>query len=332
MEASLSLAYQLAVGRAIRSRLRESYGNDLQNGQPKHRQLAQKASLDGSLATIDLSDASNLVARALPELVLPSQWYELVNSLRAPYVNIDGRTVRLEMFSSMGNGFTFELETLLFQSLARTVCKLMGFRDRLDEISVYGDDIIVPTEIAESVLAALTYFGFVPNKRKTFVTGPFRESCGGDFFDGVPVRAHYVKILPTEPQHWISLANGLWRLPQKWVSRARMECLKNIPAAVRSCQGPAELGDVVIHGPMEYHNSRSFTPKGEHEPVTHYRAYRPVVSAISWHHWWPEVQLASALAGVDSEGPVPRSSVSGYTFSWIPAPGNAWVPITRIRL
>lgn len=91
MEASLSLAYQLAVGKVIRSRLYEGYGNDLQNGQPKHRQLAQKASLDGSLATIDLSDASNLVARALPELVLPSQWYELVNSLRAPYVNIDGR-------------------------------------------------------------------------------------------------------------------------------------------------------------------------------------------------------------------------------------------------
>jgi len=328
MEASLSLAYQLAVGKVFRSRLRDKYHSELATGQDRHRILARKGSIDNSLATIDLSDASNLLARALPELVLPADWHTLLDSLRAPNVNIDGRTLRLEMFSSMGNGFTFELETLLFHSLARTICKLKGFHDMLPAISVYGDDIIVPVEIADDVLAALSYFGFVPNKRKTYVTGPFRESCGGDFFDGVAVRPHYVKSLPTEPQHWISLANGLWRLPQEWVSRARMECFSNIPSQMRSCQGPEELGDICLHGPVAFHSARSFTPKGEHEVVTHYRVYRPVTNSLPWHHWWPEVVLASALAGVDGEGPVPRNTVSGFTFGWVPAPGNAWLPPT----
>lgn len=326
MEASLSLSYQLAAGKVFRSRLRVVYGNDLQRGQDKHRILAQKASMDGSLATLDLTDASNLLARALPELILPDQWFQLVNSLRAPFVEIDGRTQRLEMFSSMGNGFTFELETLVFHTLARTVCKLMGYGERVDDISVYGDDIIVPTEIAPTLLAALTYFGFEPNKRKTFVNGPFRESCGGDFFDGVPVRAHYIKELPDEPQKWISLANGLWRLPQEWVSRARMECFKNIPSQVRSCQGPESLGDLVLHGPNEFWNSKTFVPRGECEPVLHYRVYRPIAQPLQWHHWWPEVVLASALAGVDSDGPVPRKGVTGHKLSWVPAPGNGWLP------
>lgn len=326
MEASLSLSYQLAVGKLIRSRLRDAYGIDLQHAQVYHRKLAQKASIDGSLATIDLSNASNMLARALPELVLPNQWYQLVDSLRAPNVDIDGRIQRLEMFSSMGNGFTFELETLLFLTLARTVAKMSGFEYLVDHISVFGDDIVVPTEICHDVLAALTYFGFEPNKRKTFVTGLFRESCGGDYFNGEPVRAHYLKSLPDEPQHWISLANGLWRLPQKWVSRARMECLKNIPSAVRSCQGPEALGDTVIHGPPEYWTTKSLRPSGEFEPVVHYRAYTPMHDPLPWQHWWPEVILASALAGVGEDGPVPRNAVSGYRVTWVPAPGNSWLP------
>jgi hypothetical protein len=339
MEASLSLSYQLAVGKVFRSRLRTAYGNDLQRGQDKHRILAQQASIDGRRATVDLTDASNLLARALPELILPYQWFELVNSLRAPMVNIDGREYRLEMFSSMGNGFTFELETLVFHSLARTILKLNGAEDRLDEISVYGDDIIIPTEFVSDFLSALSYFGFVPNKRKTFVTGPFRESCGGDYFDGTPVRASYLKELPTEPQHWISLANSLWRLPQQWASRARMECLKNIPATVRSCQGPEALGDICLHGPVVFHNTKVFIPRPQHQScwhdgekvaVTHYRVYRPVAQPLPWHYWYPDVQLASALAGVGEDGPVPRNGVSGYKLDWVPAPGNAWLPTSRL--
>lgn len=329
MEASLSLSYQLDVGKVVGSRLNKAYGNDLRTGKERHMAMARVASLTGSHATIDLTDASNRLARALPELVLSNQWHELFDSLRAPNVDIDGRVLRLEMFSSMGNGYTFELETLLFQTLCVTIAKQRGFSHH--DVMVFGDDIIVPTAIADDCLAALRYFGFEPNSRKTFVTGPFRESCGGDFFNGQAVRPIHVKSPPTEPQHWISIANALWRLPQEWVSKARMECFKNIPAEIRSCQGPESLGDVVLHGPAQYWKSRSFRPRSERGyreevDVTHYRAYRPVSVAIPWHHWWPSTILASALAGVDSNGPVPTGSVTGHLLCWIPAPGNAWLP------
>lgn len=327
MEAPISLSFQLPVGKEFSRAIRLAYGNDLRTGKEKHMRLARLASVTDDHATIDLTDASNLMARALPELTLPNQWFELVNSLRAPNVYIDGRIQRLEMFSSMGNGFTFELETLLFQTLAVTICKLMGLEEKVSEISVFGDDIIVPKEIAPALLSALTYFGFEPNKRKTFVSGHFRESCGGDYFQGSAVRPYHLEELPDEPQHWISFANGLWRLPQRWVSRARMECLKNIPSQIRSCQGPDELGDLVIHGPERFYRSKTFIPRGECNEVLHYRVYRPVHSALPWHHWWPEVQLASALAGVDSDGPIPRKGgVTGHVLGWVPAPGNGWLP------
>lgn len=324
MEASISLGYQLAVGKEIGRALKRAYNNDLKSGKERHMAAACEASLTGDFATVDLTDASNRISRALPELILPNQWFQLVNSLRAPYVDIDGRVLRLEMFSSMGNGYTFELETLLFQTLCVTIAKESGYP--ASSVMVYGDDIIIPTAIANDCLAALIYFGFEPNKRKTFVTGPFRESCGGDYFNGQAVRPVYVEDPPTEPQHWISIANALWRLPQEWVSRARMECFKNIPLAIRSCQGPDELGDLVLHGPPQYWKSKTFIPKGECEPVLHYRVYKPVSQPIPWHHWWPNVQLGSALAGVDSAGPVPVRDTSGYTFGWVAAPGSAWLP------
>lgn len=329
MEASISLTYQLAVGKEIGAALKRAYGNDLQTGKTRHMAMARSASLTGRQATIDLTEASNRIARALPELVLPDQWFQLVDSLRAPSVNIDDKLIRLEMFSSMGNGYTFELETLLFQTLCVTIAKQRGYNP--SEVMVYGDDIIVPTELADDCIAALIYFGFEPNRRKTFVTGSFRESCGGDYFDGQAVRPIHLDKIPTEPQHWISLANALWRLPQEWVSVARMECFKNIPSAIRSCQGPTELGDLVLHGPPEYWTSKRFVPKGEFEEVLHYKVYRPISEPLPWHHWWPCVVLASALMGADSDGPVPVQDTLGYRLTWTPAPGNAWVPTGEAR-
>lgn len=326
MEASVPLSYQLATGRLMRSRLLTAYGNDLVNGKKHHMARARKASLDNRVATIDLKDASNLLARALPELVLPNQWFELVDSLRAPMVLIDGRVQRLEMFSSMGNGCTFELETLIFQTLCMTILKQRGLWHLIDDVSVFGDDILVPVEIADDVLAALRYFGFEPNTRKTFVTGSFRESCGGDYFEGSAVRPHFLEKLPDEPQHWISLANGLWLLPQRWASRARMECFNNIPSQVRSCQGPEVFGDLLLHGPEKYWTPKLRKPRGEHVEVLHYRVYQPVAETLPWHHWRPEVVLASALAGADEDGQSPRNNVTGYRLSWVPAPGNAWLP------
>jgi hypothetical protein len=321
-EASIPVALQLEVGAFLKDRLLRQ-GISLREGQQTHQDLARSASESGEYATLDLSNASDTLCYKLVKLLLPPDWFTLLDSLRAPFTCVDGQWVHLEKFSSMGNGFTFELETLVFYTLVET---LMEDRPYLGSWC-YGDDLIVPSAYARDVIAALTFFGFTPNERKCFLEGHFRESCGGDFFKGEPVRAHYLEKLPDEPQQWISLANGLRRLGA-WASHARSEALKQLPSEIRQCRGPEELGDIVIHDDPEHFVTHTITVKGRYHRtrVSAYRAYVPVPIRLHWHHWKPDVQLAGALLGLSSNGVSPRG-VSGYKLGWVQPPGNGWLPV-----
>lgn len=330
-EASVSVSLQLDCDVHLKRRLR-ACGYDLKTGQDLHRDLARESSITRHRATLDMSNASDTLAYKLVELAVPSEWFNLFSSLRAPFTNLDGKWVKLEKFSSMGNGFTFTLETLIFATLAETVCELRG---DYPEVYCYGDDLIVPTDAARDVLAALAFFGFTPNERKSYHEGDFRESCGGDYYAGTPVRAHYLEKPPNEPHEWISLANGLRRLPAKWAHTAWVECIKNIPNQIRQCRGPESLGDIVLHdypGAWELHVR---TPKGEYNPCVYYRAWVPVPVVLPWQHWKPPIQYAGALLGLPSEGVTPRKSVgeavSGYRLGWVREPGNAWLPQSGVE-
>lgn len=318
VEASLNVSAQLGVARVIRARLRRLSIN-IETAQDLHRSLARQASRDGSLATVDMSRASDTVARELVKLILPGEWHDLLNALRAKFTLCDGKRLRLEKFSSMGNGFTFELETLLFASLARSVCRLMGENPSM--VRAFGDDLIVPSRAGENVLWALRMFGFTPNPMKTFAKGPFRESCGGDYFQGTPVRAHYLKELPHEPQQWMALANGIRRVgladgaPSSrwsWMRAAWLAALDAIPSDLRRLRGPVELGDLVIH---DTESAWSLSESG-----LHVRAYCPVPVVVPWSHWSPLVQLASCTLGYRSEGVTPRGGVAGYRKKLVPLP------------
>lgn len=347
-EPSLNVAFQLDVGRLMKSRLHR-IGIDLRSGQQLHRQLAREASVTGDLATIDMSNASDTLCRVLVKLVLPDQWHELLNSLRATHTRMKRQWYRLEKFSSMGNGFTFELESLLFATLARSV--IIDAGGDPDLVKCYGDDLIVPAVHYRDVTAALRMFGFTPNMKKTFAEGPFRESCGGDFFDGTPVRAHFLKELPDEPQKWIALANGLRRVAfanadggPRWalVRRAWLRCLDPIPIAIRRCRGPEHLGDVVIHDEPRFWEYVNFEEKRSPRRPPDYhpswersfiRAYMPVPSVLPWHHWLPAVQLASCTLGLPSRGITPRGGVDGYRIGVVSATlTSSWLPpVTKPR-
>jgi len=172
-EPSINGYYQLGLGRCMRRRLKMR-GIDLDLGQERHRELARVASISGAFATIDLSSASDTVCTALVRLSAPVGWFHPLNDLRSRTTTIGGKRVVLEKFSSMGNGYTFELETTVFTAIALAVHpELTPGKD----LFVYGDDIIVPTDVASDVLWALRFCGFTPNESKTF-TGAFRESCG----------------------------------------------------------------------------------------------------------------------------------------------------------
>lgn len=254
-EPSINIYYQLGLGSQLREKLKAA-GLDLKHGQDIHRQKACDASLTGRFATLDLSNASDSICTTLVELCMPLGWLERLKALRSPFSLIDGKWVMLEKFSSMGNGYTFELETLIFAAISKTALELAGFPSQFgSDVYVYGDDIIVPTDGVHEVISALKFFGFQLNSEKSFWEGPFRESCGGDFFGGQPVRPYHLKELPNEPQQLVALANGIRRVIDSNRNTTRKGRLRGawfsvldlLPYGVRCCFGPKDLGDIVLH-------------------------------------------------------------------------------------
>jgi len=203
-EPDVNMYLQKGVGSHIRKRLRR-FGLNL-NDQSINRGLAAKGASDNSLATLDLSSASDTITIGCVEALLPTEWFLYLDDIRSHNVKVDGVYHRMEMFSSMGNGFTFELESLLFWALARTTLYFEGVSGI---VSVYGDDIICPSEGADMVSWVLTEFGFSVNPEKSFITGPFRESCGGHYHLHEDVTPFYLKRKATHLTDVIRVANQL---------------------------------------------------------------------------------------------------------------------------
>lgn len=199
--------FQLGVGSAIRARLQKE-GLLLPQGQEENRRLALEGSVTGEYATIDLKAASDTVSLGLCDLLLPPEpasRYPLVRmicDLRSPMGLVDGSVMEYEKVSSMGNGFTFELETALFYALARA-CSPSGV------VRVYGDDVIMPSRYAHSFIEVLADLGMEVNLKKTFVSGPFRESCGGHFFLGNDVTPPYFRERVCDIPSYIRAYNKL---------------------------------------------------------------------------------------------------------------------------
>ena len=342
VEPSINLFFQLGFGRAMRKRL-ATQGLLLEKSQEIHRQVACDASKTGAFATIDLSNASDTICCNLVRLLLPYDWFLQLDDLRSHYTEIEkDRWVVLEKFSSMGNGFTFELETAIFLA----ICQGAAFKNGRTltphkDVWVYGDDIIVPTDLAPDVITLLRYFGLTPNEEKTFLSGSFRESCGGDFFSGQAVRPYFLKRLPNEPQEYIAVANGLRRLGSYDLDadihtglfrRAWFRILDAIPSDIRRCRGPVHLGDLVIHDERDRWSVRL------RRGIRYFRVYRPAkFKILAWRRFSPEVTLACALYGTSTYVPpkwkyddrlkreditpggvIPRKGVRGYKVGWAP--------------
>jgi len=198
IEPSGSLAIQTGVGSYLKTRLRK-WGVDL-TSQGKNQNFAKLGSMGidtgaGPLATIDLAMASDTVSTSAVEALLPREWFSLLDSLRSKNGLLEGKEFKYHKFSSMGCGFTFELESLLFFCITLATMRVEGFnRPRHnDVIAVYGDDLVMPSFYSEAVIKSLRFFGFRVNSEKSFTSGPFRESCGKDFYLGKDVRPFYIK-------------------------------------------------------------------------------------------------------------------------------------------
>lgn len=187
-EPDWNMFLQKGLGCIIRDRLTK-VGIDL-NDQSVNRRLAREGSITGKLATVDLSAASDSITCKLVQLLLPTDWYDALSSVRSEFGRIDGDDHRWELFSTMGNGFTFELESLIFYALVLATKYHFGIKGT---VSIYGDDIICPVETVEPLISVFSFCGFVVNSEKSFFTGDYRESCGGHYVRGIDVTPIYIR-------------------------------------------------------------------------------------------------------------------------------------------
>lgn len=197
--------------------------------QVPNQRLACRGSQDGSLATIDLSEASDRVSNLLVKRLF-SNYPSLAGAIqacRSERADVPGHgVISLSKFASMGSALCFPVEAMVFFTIV--LCAVEKELNRpltIDvvqsvarEVRIYGDDIIVPVKYVRSVICELELFGLRVNSRKSFWTGKFRESCGRDYYNGHDVTVTYVRrMIPddlsnaSEMMSAVSLRNQLYK-------------------------------------------------------------------------------------------------------------------------
>ena len=209
-EPSLNMFAQLGVKKILDKRFQDFWGVDMEDQPEINRLLARRGSATQGFATLDLSSASDSVSVELCRQLLPSWFFETLMELRCRqcFVRSHGLRVDLGTISTMGNGFTFPVMTMILSCVVRAVYSELGLpiqdprrvmtrieRSFLVEPNwaVFGDDIVVYREAYDLVVEVLGLLGFSVNVTKSFNTGPFRESCGHDYFYGLNVRGVYLR-------------------------------------------------------------------------------------------------------------------------------------------
>lgn len=253
VEPTLNGLGQSGIGRYMKKRLKR-FGVDLSD-QTRNQRLACLGSETGALATVDLQSASDTVSYGLVMHLLPWDWFEFLERFRTPCVSYKDRVIRLEKFSSMGNSYTFELESLIFYSLAYSVCSYLGLDTT--NVSCYGDDIIIPTSAVGTLSEILTVCGFIINDSKSYSKGPFRESCGADFLVGFNIRPFYLKD-QINVRTLFNMHNWFIRNCEPELARFVIEY---IPSHMR-IYGPDGYGDGHLIGNHKLRSNREMRRKG----------------------------------------------------------------------
>lgn len=223
-EPVLNMMFQKGIATLIESRLSSSLGIDLKTQQKRNRWLALLGSKTGRFGTIDLSSASDSMSNSLvAEFFPPAVTRWLARTRCDKTILPDGSLLELHMVSSMGNAFTFPLQTLFFSALvygAYRAHDIKFIRSRADQqgnFAVNGDDIIVEAQCYNTVVRLLSICGFAVNVNKSFNSGLFRESCGHDYYCGYNVRGVYLQFL----QHAGDFYSAINRL-NRWSARHRI--------------------------------------------------------------------------------------------------------------
>jgi hypothetical protein len=176
--------------------------------QSVNQRLACYGSITGRLATLDLSNASDCISKALFREIFPEEFVELVTPFLGTHLIVNGKSYIMQQLSTAGNALTFALEGMTFDIIDRAAVEMLRTWDvdvtteveingRVYKIpSVYGDDQVVASEAAELSMEMLKALGFIVNEAKSFTMGDYRESCGAEFVSGTDVSSYYFPRFP----------------------------------------------------------------------------------------------------------------------------------------
>lgn len=182
-----------------------SHGRINFDDQTVNGRLACLASESGLYATIDMSEASDRVARELVSyLFQDTVLHDALIGLSTKWIDLpeygDQRAIRTAKYAPMGSGLCFPVMSVVHWALIRSMIACSMYPDSyIQDVYVYGDDIIIPSEITEMVYTYLPRFGMKVNSTKSYYRSKFRESCGVHAFNGVDITPVFIKHLPVLP-------------------------------------------------------------------------------------------------------------------------------------
>jgi hypothetical protein len=241
---------QQAIRRELYSRIEssaEAGGHVNFTDQGINQQKALMASLDGSLATVDLSEASDRVPLDLALAMFNSNpdLRDAIESCRSTHAKLpDGSIIGpLRKFASMGSALCFPVESMYFYTCC--VVALLRIRNLpvtyrncyavSRDIYIYGDDIIIPADETVAVLDYLQKYNCKVNRHKTFWHGFFRESCGLDAYKGVNVTPIYIRqVRPKNRRQasnlisWVSTANSFYKKGYWNTCQYMFQCVEQV--------------------------------------------------------------------------------------------------------
>jgi hypothetical protein len=207
---------QQGILERIMHKIHSSYLNEFigTKSQEPNQLLAQKGSRDGTLATLDLSEASDRVSSQLVQTMMRSNPLakEAIFACRSERASVPGHgVISLSKFASMGSALCFPMEAMVFLTIiflgiererGHRFSKKSELMDYLGEVRVYGDDLVVPIDCVHTVVELLEHYGAKVGRSKSYWNGSFRESCGKEYYAGQDVSIVKVRReFPLRRQH-----------------------------------------------------------------------------------------------------------------------------------
>lgn len=258
------------------------------------RAACHKASIQGDIATVDLSSASDRLSCWTVERVFrtnPSvlealhacrtRWLRNATGVGEPYFLV------LKKFAAMGSGTTFPVQSIVY-ALAGIAAILYEGNGKVSydtitraarRIRVFGDDIILPSHAVPSLALLLRHLQLKVNVMKTHYMGHFRESCGMDSYNGFDVTPLYLRDLELGQSaedivSWIDVSNnayskGLWHLSEAMLRTIPSETMALLPQSDEEmgclsirCYNPAPHKKVRYNRDLHYEETLGLVIQG----------------------------------------------------------------------